>query len=145
VHVQGHDFPNGVPKAVPYGVYDIAHNEGYVSVGLSAETTQFSVASIKAWWEHLGRERFPNTRRLTITADCGGGNSPRVHLWKVELQRLADETGLKLELPLPAGNLEVEESRRGGSHSPALADPGMSLSTHRAPIVQPSGRTPNRQ
>jgi Rhodopirellula transposase DDE domain len=98
VEVQGHDFPTGVPKAVPYGVYDVANNEGYVSVGLSAETAQFSVASIRAWWEHLGKERFPNARRLTITADCGGGNSPRTHLWKVELQRLADETGLELEL-----------------------------------------------
>jgi len=99
VEVQGHDFPDPkVPKAVPYGVYDIANNEGYVSVGLSAETAQFSVASVRAWWEHLGKERFPNAQRLTITADCGGGNSPRVHLWKVEMQRLADETGLELEL-----------------------------------------------
>ena len=99
VQVQGHDFPDPkVAKAVPYGIYDIANNEGYVSVGLSKETAQFSVASIKAWWEHLGRKRFPNAKRLTITADCGGGNSPRVHLWKVELQRLADQTGLELEL-----------------------------------------------
>jgi hypothetical protein len=99
VQVQGHDFPDPeVPKAVPYGVYDLANNEGYVSVGLSAETAQFAVASIQAWWQHLGRERFPHARTLTITADCGGGNSPRVHLWKVELQRLADETGLELEL-----------------------------------------------
>jgi hypothetical protein len=98
VQVQGHDFPTGVPKAVPYGVYDIANNEGYVSVGLSVETAEFSVASIRAWWEHLGRDRFPNANRLTITADCGGGNSPRVHLWKVCLQKLADEAGLELEL-----------------------------------------------
>jgi hypothetical protein len=98
VQVQGHDFPTGVPKAVPYGVYDIATNEGFVSVGVSAETAEFSVASIRAWWEHLGRERFPDAKRLTITADCGGGNSPRVHLWKVELQKLADETRLELEL-----------------------------------------------
>jgi hypothetical protein len=98
VEVQGHDFPTGVPKAVPYGVYDIANNEGYVSVGQSAETAQFCLASIRAWWEHLGKERFPNATRLTITADCGGGNSPRTHLWKVELQRFADETGLVLEL-----------------------------------------------
>jgi hypothetical protein len=98
VTVQGHDFPDPeVPKAVPYGIYDIANNEGYVSVGRSAETAQFSVASIKAWWEHLGRQRFPNANTLTITADCGGGNSPRVHLWKVELQRLADETGLEIQ------------------------------------------------
>ncbi len=98
VQVEGHDFPTGVPKAVPYGIYDIGNNEGYVSVGQSAETAQFSVASIRAWWEHLGKERFPNATRLTITADCGGGNSPRVHLWKVELQRFADDTGLELEL-----------------------------------------------
>jgi len=98
IEVQGHDFPTGVPKAVPYGVYDLVHNEGYVSVGVSAETAQFAVASIQAWWEHLGGERFPHAQRLTITADCGGGNSPRVHLWKVELQRLADCTGLELEL-----------------------------------------------
>ena len=99
VQVQGHDFPSpDVPKAVPFGVYDIANNEGYVSVGLSAETAQFSVASIRAWWEHLGRNRCPNATTLTITADCGGGNSPRVHLWKVELQKLADDTGLELEL-----------------------------------------------
>ena len=98
VEVQGHDFPDPeVPKAVPYGIYDIANNEGYVSVGRSAETAQFSVASIQAWWEHLGRQRFPKAETLTITADCGGGNSPRVHLWKVELQKLADETGLKIQ------------------------------------------------
>jgi len=93
----GTRLPHRVPKAVPYEVYDIANNEGYVSVGLSVETAEFSVASIRAWWEHLGRERFPNANRLTIT-DCGGGNSPRVHLWKVSLQKLADETGLELEL-----------------------------------------------
>ena len=57
--MQGHDFPTGVPKAVPYGIYDIDHNEGYVSVGLSAETASFVLASIRPWWEHLGRERFP--------------------------------------------------------------------------------------
>ena len=99
VLVQGHDFPDPrVPKAVPYGVYDIANDEGYVSVGLSGDTAQFSVNSIRAWWQHLGNKRFPDAKRLTITADCGGSNNPRVHLWKVELQRLADETGLELEL-----------------------------------------------
>jgi hypothetical protein len=99
VQVQGHDFPDPeVPKAVPYGVYDIANDEGYVSVGLSGDTAQFSVASIRAWWEHLGQKRFPDASRLTITADCGGSNNPRVHLWKTELQRLADETELELEI-----------------------------------------------
>jgi hypothetical protein len=99
IQVQGHDFPDPkVPKAVPYGVYDIANDEGWVSVGISADTAQFSVASIRAWWEHLGRERFPEAKTLTITADCGGSNNPRVRLWKTELQRFADETGLQIQV-----------------------------------------------
>jgi len=99
VQVQGHDFPDPkVPKAIPYGVYDIANDEGWVSVGISADTAAFAVASIKAWWEHLGRERFPDATTLTITADCGGSNNPRVRLWKTELQKLADDTGLQLEV-----------------------------------------------
>jgi hypothetical protein len=99
VQVQGHDFPDPLlPKAIPYGVYDITNDEGWVNVGISADTAQFSVASIRAWWEHLGRERFPNAKTLTITADCGGSNNPRVRLWKTELQRLADDTGLTLEV-----------------------------------------------
>lgn len=64
VQVQGHDFPTGVPKAVPYGSYDIASTERFVSVGVSAETAEFSVASIRAWWEQPGRERFPHAKRL---------------------------------------------------------------------------------
>ncbi len=99
VQVQGHDFPDPeVPKAVPYGVYDLVHDEGFVSVGISGDTAQFSVASIRAWWEHLGKERFPDAKTLTITADCGGSNNPRTRLWKVELQKLADETGLELQV-----------------------------------------------
>ncbi len=99
VQVQGHDFPAPeVPRAFPYGVYDIANDEGWVNVGISADTAQFSVASIRAWWEHLGSERFPDATTLTITADCGGSNNPRVRLWKTELQRLADETGLQIEV-----------------------------------------------
>jgi Rhodopirellula transposase DDE domain len=65
--------------------------------GRSAETAQFAVQSIRAWWKHLGQERFPDANTLTLTADCGGGNSPRVHLWKVELQRLANDTGLEIQ------------------------------------------------
>jgi hypothetical protein len=99
VEVNMHDFPDKqLGKAVPYGVYDIANDEGFVSVGVSADTAQFSVASIRAWWQQLGRSRFPDASRLTITADCGGSNSPRVRLWKTELQRLADETGLQIEV-----------------------------------------------
>jgi Rhodopirellula transposase DDE domain len=99
VQVSTHDFPDKeLGKAVPYGVYDVANDEGFVSVGVSADTAQFSVASIHAWWEQLGQARFPDATRLTITADCGGSNSPRVRLWKTELQRLADDTGLEIEV-----------------------------------------------
>ncbi len=97
--VNTHDFPDEQRgKAVPYGVYDIARDEGYVSVGVSGDTAQFSVASIHAWWKHLGKKRYPNARTLTITADAGGSNSYRTRLWKTELQRLADQTGLRLRV-----------------------------------------------
>jgi hypothetical protein len=99
VEVNTHDFPDKkLGKAVPYGVYDLAGNEGFVSVGISADTAQFSVAAIRAWWEHLGRERYPHATRLTITADCGGSNGNRTRLFKVELQQLADATGLQIEV-----------------------------------------------
>ena len=97
--VNTHDFPDEEQgKAVPYGVYDIARDEGYVSVGVSGDTAQFSVASIRAWWKHLGKKRYPNARALTITADAGGSNSYRTRLWKTELQHLADQTGLRLHV-----------------------------------------------
>ena len=99
VEVNTHDFPDKqLGKAVPYGVYDLAGNEGFVSVGISADTAQFSVASIRAWWQHLGRQRYPDATRLTITADCGGSNGNRTRLFKVELQHLADDTGLQIEV-----------------------------------------------
>ena len=95
--VNTHDFPDEEQgKAVPYGVYDIAKDEGYVSVGVSGDTAQFSVASIRAWWKHLGKGRYPNAKTLTITADAGGSNSYRIRMWKTELQSLADETGLRI-------------------------------------------------
>lgn len=97
--VATHDFPDEEQgKAVPYGVYDIAKDEGYVSVGVSGDTAQFSAASIRAWWKHLGKARYPNARTLTITADSGGSNSYRTRLWKTELQKLADHTGLRLRV-----------------------------------------------
>ncbi len=97
--VNTHDFPDQEQgKAVPYGVYDIARDEGYVSVGVSGDTAQFSAASIRAWWKHLGKKRYPNARALTITADAGGSNSYRTRLWKTELQHLADQTGLRLHV-----------------------------------------------
>lgn len=99
VKVSTHDFPSqAIGKAIPYGVYDIASNEGFVNVGISAETAQLAVASIRAWWEDLGSERYPDARALQITADCGGGNGNRIRLWKTELQRLADDTGLQIRV-----------------------------------------------
>lgn len=97
--VDTHDFPDPRKgKAVPYGVYDLRHNEAWVSVGISSDTAEFAVASIRRWWKQMGRRRHPQAKRLLITADSGGSNSSRNRLWKVELQRLSDETGMEIEV-----------------------------------------------
>jgi transposase len=94
-----YDFPSMADgKAIPYGIYDIAENTGFVSVGIDRDTAQFSVAAIGAWWQQLGLTRHPDARSLTITADCGGSNGNRTRLWKTELQRLADQTGLQINV-----------------------------------------------
>jgi transposase len=99
VEVRTHDFKDPeLGKAIPYGVYDLANDEGWVSVGIDHDTAQFAVASIEGWWEDLGCRRFPKARTLTITADCGGSNGNRTRLWKTELQRLADRTGLRVRV-----------------------------------------------
>lgn len=93
--VKVHDFVDkALGKVVPYGVYDVAANEGWVSVGITADTAEFAVQSIRTWHARMGSARYPKARALTITADCGGSNGARVRLWKTELQKLADETGL---------------------------------------------------
>jgi hypothetical protein len=95
--VRVHDFKDKqLGKAIPYGVYDLRLDEGYVNVGIDHDTAQFAVNSIRSWWEHLGAERYSHATRLQITADCGGSNGNRTKLWKVELQKLADEIGLQL-------------------------------------------------
>ena len=97
--VRVHDFKDqGHGKAIPYGIFDLASEEGWVQVGIDHDTAQFAVNSIRGWWEHLGRERYPDARTLTVTADCGGANGYRTRLWKVELQRLTDETGLAIQV-----------------------------------------------
>ena len=97
VQVNTHDFPSQAQgRAIPYGIYDLAHDEGCVAVGIDHDTSQFAAASIRAWWQHLGHERFPDATTLTITADCGGSNGNRTRLWKTELQRLANDTGLTI-------------------------------------------------
>ena len=92
--VQGHDFPHpDVPRAYPYGIYDLARNRGHVVVGTDHDTGQFAVASIRGWWRAEGRRLYPRAKRLLITADAGGSNAYRLRLWKLELQLLADELG----------------------------------------------------
>jgi hypothetical protein len=97
--VRVHDFVDKqLGKAIPYGVYDLASNEGWVSVGITHDTAQFAVASIRRWWTEMGAVRFPRARKLMITAAGGGSNSSRNRLWKVALQELADELGLPLQV-----------------------------------------------
>ena len=103
--VRVHDFV--IPelgRAAPYGVYDLANNSGWVSVGVDHDTSAFAVETIRRWWYRMGQQSYPQATELLITADSGGSNGSRVRLWKVELQRLADETGLELRVcHLPPG------------------------------------------
>ncbi len=99
VRVNGHDFPAPeVPRAYPYGIYDIGRNEGFVNIGTDHDTAAFAAASIRGWWRAEGRRLYPNAEEIVITADSGGSNGPRLRLWKWELQRFADETGLTLSV-----------------------------------------------
>jgi transposase len=103
--VRVHDFV--IPelgRAAPYGVYDLANNSGWVSVGVDHDTSAFAVETIRRWWHSMGQQSYPQATELLITADSGGSNGSRVRLWKVELQRFADETGLELRVcHLPPG------------------------------------------
>ncbi len=97
--VRTHDFPDKkLGKAVPYGVYDIATNEAGVTVGVGGDTAEFAVAAIGRWWQRMGRKRYRSPKRVLVTADSGGSNSPRTRLWLWELQRIANRTGLIFEL-----------------------------------------------
>lgn len=92
-----HDFPSWADgRAIPSGIYDIARNAGYVVVGISHETAAFTVQAIRSWWMSVGRWHYPGQTRLAIECDCGGGNDPRRWLWRVSLQRFADEFGLTI-------------------------------------------------
>jgi len=97
IKVQGHDFPfPEIPRAYPYGIYDVGRNVGLVNVGTDHDTGAFAVASIRGWWRHEGKRLYPHAEMILITADGGGSNGSRLRLWKFELQRFADETGLSL-------------------------------------------------
>jgi hypothetical protein len=97
VRVNVHDFVDPeLGRAIPYGIYDETNNEGWVSVGDTADTAEFAVNAIRSWWNTIGKPRFPDATRLLITADGGGSNGHRVRLWKTEIARLAAETGLTI-------------------------------------------------
>ncbi|NEN99125.1 MAG: ISAzo13 family transposase [Moorea sp. SIO3I7] len=99
VKVKMHDFadPN-LGKVIPYGIYDVSNNQGWVNVGIDHDTAEFAVQSIRTWWQKMGIELYPGAQELLITADAGGSNGYRLRLWKTELQKLADETGLKIKV-----------------------------------------------
>jgi transposase len=98
-HVKVHDFVDKqIGKVAPYGVYDVSADAAWVSVGITHDTAEFAVASIRTWLERMGRQRYPRARQLTITADCGGSNASRTRLWRLELQTFADDTGLTIKV-----------------------------------------------
>ena len=103
--VQVHDFPDAeLGKAIPYGVYDVTANAGWVSVGVEHDTAEFAVETLRRWWREMGRRAYPGAGALLVTADGGGSNSSRSRLWKLELQGLADEAGLAVSVcHLPPG------------------------------------------
>jgi hypothetical protein len=97
--VMDHDFPDpDIPRAHPYGVYDVAKNMGLVNIGTTHDTASFAVASIRKWWRICGRKLYPSAKTILITADAGGSNGWRIRLWKWELQQFADETGLSIQI-----------------------------------------------
>jgi hypothetical protein len=99
IKANGHDFPSPeIPRAYPYGIYDLGRNTGFVNVGTDHDTGEFAVASIRGWWCHEGQALYPTAHDLLITADGGGSNGHRLRLWKLELQKLADETGLVISV-----------------------------------------------
>jgi hypothetical protein len=104
-HVRVYDFPDKeLGKAIPYGVYDVTTNAGWVSVGMDHDTAEFAVETVRRWWRQMGMRTYPHATELLIMADGGGSNGVRTRLWKTELQRLADETGLRLAVShLPPG------------------------------------------
>jgi len=98
-NVNGHDFADPqLGKVIPYGVYDLAANTGWVNVGIDHDTAEFAVESIRRWWAHMGKARYSHAKKLLITADCGGSNGSRTRLWKVAVQQFADEVHMPLHV-----------------------------------------------
>ena len=136
-----HDFVDEeLGKVIPYGVYDLSLNEGWVSVGIDHDTAQFAVQAIGRWWQKMGAKRYPRARELLITADGGGSNGSRCRLWKVALQDLATRLGFASScVSFPAGHQQVEQDRASHvlPHHPKLA---------RSPVGEPRGHhQPDRE
>src|SRR5262249_45334050 len=131
-----HDFidPN-FPRAVPYGVYDLTNNVGWVSVGTDHDTASFAVNAIRRWWTTMGKERHPKATRLMITADGGGSNGYRVRLWKIELQNLATSSNF----PAPFGISHLERvSGTKSSIDSFRSSVSIGVASHYAPIARSS-------
>lgn len=97
--VNGHDFPDpNASKAIPYGIYDVGNNSGWVNIGVTADTAEFAVSSIRYWWQYVGSRRYSNSTKLLICADAGGSNGYRLRLWKKELQKFADARGIEISV-----------------------------------------------
>lgn len=111
--VDVHNFPSdAIGKAIPYGVYDVAGNTGFVNVGTDHDTPVFAVTSIEEWWMRMGRKRYPDASEIFITADAGGSNGYRARVWKFELQRISDKFGLPIHVSqLPAWLEQVAQDR----------------------------------
>ena len=144
--VNVHDFPDPkVGKAIPYGIYDIGRNAGWVNVGQDHDTASFAVASLRRWWKVVGSQAYPEAKRLLICADGGGSNGYRVRLWKVELQRFANETGLEVSVcHLPPGTSKWNKiGHRLFSHI-SMNWRGRPLVSHEV-VVELIGATTTRQ
>jgi hypothetical protein len=144
--VNVHDFPDPkVGKAIPYGIYDLGRNAGWVNVGQDHDTASFAVASLRRWWQAIGSKVYPQAKRLLISADGGGSNGYRIRLWKVEIQRLADETGLEVVVcHLPPGTSKWNKiEHRLFSHI-SMNWRGRPLVSHEV-VVQLIGATTNRE
>ena len=140
-----HDFIDpDVPKAIPYGVYDVGRNEGWVNVGCDHDTATFAIESIRRWWRLMGSESYPEAKRLLISADSGSSNGYRIRLWKVELQKFADETDLKVTVcHLPPGTSKWNKiEHRLFSHI-SMNWRGRPLISHEV-VVKLIGKTKNR-
>ena len=146
--VDVHDFPDpAIGKAIPYGVYDVATNEGFVVVGSDHDTASFAAATIGRWWDLVGSRAYPATTRLLITADAGGSNSYRTRLWKVELGRLAARTGITITVcHLPPGTSKWNkiEHRLFSAITMNWAAQGRPLTSHEV-VVNLIGATTNRK